>query len=95
MTPIRRVRGREVTTVEGLAPDVRAAWGEAFAATGGSQCGFCTPGIVMVLYALFREHPRLSTAELEEHFDGNLCRCTGYDKIIRAVLDTAAEIRGA
>ena len=46
VTPVRRVRGREVTTVEGLAPDVRAAWGEAFAATGGSQCGFCTPGIV-------------------------------------------------
>ena len=53
------------------------------AMASGSQCGFCTPGIVMSLYALLRNDPEPSELEIEEAFDGNLCRCTGYQSILR------------
>ena len=85
VTPVRRVRGREVTTVEGLAPDVRAAWGEAFAATGGSQCGFCTPGMVMSAIELVKHNPNPSETDVREGLEGNICRCTGYHNIVKSV----------
>ncbi len=78
--------GREVLTVEGL-----AAGGEldriqrAFIEAGAVQCGFCTPGMLMSAYALLRSNPRPTRAEIEEAISGNLCRCTGYVKIVDAV----------
>jgi carbon-monoxide dehydrogenase small subunit len=83
--------GTEVTTVEGLA----GANGElhpvqaAFRAEHGLQCGFCTPGMVMAAAALLRENPSPNEAEVREGLEGNLCRCTGYHNIVRAVLAAA------
>ena len=87
VTPARRVRGRAVTTLDGLDADRRQAWGEAFCATGGSQCGFCTPGIVVRLDALAAKGADLADpAPVEQALLAHLCRCTGW----RTVLDAAA-----
>jgi carbon-monoxide dehydrogenase small subunit len=90
-----QARGSEITTVEGLAGDdgelspVQAAFREAH----GLQCGFCTPGFVVSVTAFLRDHPDPTLDEIREGLSGNLCRCTGYQGIIRAV-QLAAE-RGA
>src|ERR687890_611761 len=86
LTLALEANGAEVTTVEGLAPDgglhpVQAAIVE----YGGTQCGFCIPGFVMMASAFLREHPNPSEDELRMGIAGNLCRCTGYDKIVRAL----------
>jgi len=85
VTPARRVAGREVTTLEGLAPEVRDRWARAFVATGASQCGFCNPGIIMRLAALESKGSDLA----DEHTVSNallahLCRCTGWRSIFEA-----------
>ncbi len=86
--------GREVTTIEGLA----AADGElhplqrAFLDEGGVQCGFCTPGMLISAKALLDENPRPSEEEIRLALSGNLCRCTGYSGIVRAVQTAAAEL---
>ena len=59
------------------------------------QCGFCTPGILVAAKALLAQNPDPSESEIRFWLAGNLCRCTGYDKIVRAVIDAAAEMRGA
>lgn len=80
-------QGREITTIEGI-----AAGGEldavqrAFAESGGVQCGFCTPGMVLSARALLNENPHPSEDEVRRALSGNLCRCTGYGKIVEAVL---------
>jgi aerobic-type carbon monoxide dehydrogenase small subunit (CoxS/CutS family) len=85
VTPARRVRGRSITTLGGLDPTERAAWGDAFCETGASQCGFCTPGIVMRLSGLRArgtaadDHPAVEQALL-----AHLCRCTGWRTILDA-----------
>src|ERR671911_570088 len=85
VTPARRVRGRSITTVEGLDPAERRAWGEAFCATGGSQCGFCTPGIVMRLSALRARGVAIDDhAAVEQALLAHLCRCTGWRTILDA-----------
>ena len=85
--------GREVTTVEGLADHGHlSAVQEAFVNDGGLQCGFCTPGFLISATALLRRNPRPSEHEIRLNLAGNLCRCTGYDKIVRAVQDAAAQI---
>jgi len=78
--------GREILTVEGLAQDgkldpVQQAVNEA----GGVQCGFCTPGVLMSAYALLRRNPHPDEAEIQEALVGNLCRCTGYVRIIDGI----------
>jgi carbon-monoxide dehydrogenase small subunit len=82
-----QVDGREVTTVEGLAPDAEHLHPvqQAFHEEHGLQCGFCTPGILMTVSALLEEQPRPSDAEIRVWLAGNLCRCTGYVNIVRAV----------
>jgi carbon-monoxide dehydrogenase small subunit len=80
-------QGREITTIEGLATngeldDVQRA----FAETGGVQCGFCTPGMVLSARALLNDNPHPSEDEVRRALSGNLCRCTGYGKIVEAVL---------
>jgi carbon-monoxide dehydrogenase small subunit len=82
-----QVDGAEVTTVEGLGgPDgTLSAVQEAFREEHGLQCGFCTPGFVVSVTALLRENPAPTEREIREALSGNLCRCTGYQGIVRAV----------
>jgi aerobic-type carbon monoxide dehydrogenase small subunit (CoxS/CutS family) len=88
-------QGREVTTVEGLARDGSLhPLQQAFAELGAAQCGYCTPGFLLVADALLRESPRPTRAQIAEALAGNLCRCTGYLKIFEAVELAAARMRG-
>jgi carbon-monoxide dehydrogenase small subunit len=85
------VRGQSVTTVEGLARDDELSpVQQAFVDHAAAQCGFCTPGMVMAATALLSENPHPSDAEVRHYLTGNLCRCTGYSKIVEAILDTAS-----
>ena len=83
--------GRDVTTVEGLADgDELAPLQRAFLERGGVQCGFCTPGMLISAMALLRTNPDPSEEDVRIALSGNLCRCTGYDGIVRAVRGVAA-----
>jgi carbon-monoxide dehydrogenase small subunit len=87
--------GREVTTVEGLAErGVLRPLQQAFIELGAAQCGYCTPGFLLVAERLLRENPHPSRPEIAEALAGNLCRCTGYLKIFEAVELAAARTRG-
>jgi carbon-monoxide dehydrogenase small subunit len=88
------VRGQEVTTVEGIGDDPQALSPvqQAFVECHGLQCGFCTPGFVTTISAYLEEHPDPTPEQAREAVSGNLCRCTGYQNIVRSVL-RAAEIR--
>jgi carbon-monoxide dehydrogenase small subunit len=82
--------GLAVTTIEGLADGATMhPVQEAFREHHGLQCGYCTPGMVMATVSLLREHPDPSEAEVREGLEGNLCRCTGYHNIVKAVLAAA------
>ncbi len=84
---VGQVEGREVTTVEGLADGGRlTALQQAFIAHGAAQCGICTPGLLLAAHVLLQHSKRLTADEVREGLAGNLCRCTGYTKIIDAVL---------
>ena len=80
--------GQEVTTIEGLAPsaDELHPMQQRFQDNHGLQCGYCTPGMVMAACSLLDENPSPSEAEVREGLEGNLCRCTGYHNIVKAVL---------
>jgi aerobic-type carbon monoxide dehydrogenase small subunit (CoxS/CutS family) len=95
VTSARRVAGREVTTLEGLAPAVRDAWAQAFADTGASQCGFCTPGIIMRLAALQASRPTFDEAAVKNALLAHLCRCTGWRTILEAARRVASEELGS
>jgi aerobic-type carbon monoxide dehydrogenase small subunit (CoxS/CutS family) len=85
-----QAEGREVTTVEGLAENGELApLQQAFLAAGGVQCGFCTPGMLISATALLAATPSPSEEEVRIALAGNLCRCTGYDGIVKAVLSVA------
>ena len=89
--------GAEVTTIEGMAnpdgsPGVIQA---AFQTHHGLQCGFCTPGMVMTAAALLHENASPSEAEIREYLEGNICRCTGYHNIVKAIQAAAGELGGA
>jgi len=86
--------GREITTIEGVAEKGRPhPLQDMLDLTGGAQCGFCTPGILMSAWALLATNPRPTRAEIAQALSGNLCRCTGYTKIFEAV-ERAAERMG-
>lgn len=89
---VHQVAGQQVTTIEGLASADGSLhpMQQAFKNCHGLQCGFCTPGMVMSAVALCKEHPGLSETQVREGLDGNLCRCTGYQNIVKAVLQGAA-----
>ncbi len=88
-----QARGREVTTVEGLADGGRLHFvQQAFWESHGFQCGFCTPGFVMATVALLAENPSPDEADIREHLSGNLCRCTGYESIVDGVLRAAGRL---
>jgi carbon-monoxide dehydrogenase small subunit len=87
--------GAEVTTIEGLGSEEQLhPVQEAFWNDHGLQCGYCTPGMIMAAAALLAENPSPSEDEVRHALEGNLCRCTGYHNIVRAVLD-AAKSKGA
>ena len=77
------------TTLDGLPDSLRRVWAEALVASGGSQCGFCTPGFMMTATELLRENPRPSEAQVREAISGNVCRCTGYQSIVDGILRAA------
>ncbi len=86
--------GAAVTTIEGLAPPGELhAIQDAFWTTHGLQCGFCTPGMVMCAHELLRTTPSPDAAQIRHGLEGNLCRCTGYHNIVRAVQQAAAAPR--
>lgn len=84
VTPARRVAGRTVATVEGIDPDRRERWAEAFTRAGASQCGFCTPGIVCRLEGLAAKAPHAGHPAVEQALLAHLCRCTGWRSILEA-----------
>jgi len=87
--------GRTIETIEGLARgDVLHPLQRNFLELAALQCGFCTPGLLVAAKALLDRSPTPTEDEVRYWLAGNLCRCTGYDKVIRAVLEAAAEIRG-
>jgi aerobic carbon-monoxide dehydrogenase small subunit len=91
LTLARLIEGRSVTTIEGISPPQGlSAVQRAFVENGATQCGFCTPGFILTATALLRDHPHPSRPEIERAISGNLCRCTGYTKIIEAI-ETAAK----
>jgi len=88
--------GHEIETIEGLAPGEELhPLQRKFLEHAALQCGFCTPGFLVASKALLEKNPDPTEEEVRYWLAGNLCRCTGYDKIVRAVLDAAAELRGA
>ncbi len=87
MMPAIKAEGKEITTAEGLAEDGRLApIQEAFVEHGAVQCGFCTPGMLMSVKALLDQSSKHTETEIREAIVGNLCRCTGYKKIVEAVM---------
>jgi aerobic carbon-monoxide dehydrogenase small subunit len=90
------VRGRRVTTIEGLADSSGRLHPlqQAFLDHFGFQCGFCTPGMILAAKALLDENPDATDAEMIEYMSGNLCRCTGYLPILKAIRQAADELRG-
>ena len=92
LTLALQARNRSVTTIEGMRqPDgALSPLQDAFLEHGALQCGYCTPGFIMTASALLKENPRPTEAEVREGLSGNICRCTGYVKIVEAILAVAA-----
>ncbi len=89
-------RGKHVRTIEGLARgDELHPVQEAFVEHGALQCGFCTPGMIMATVALLAENPRPSVDEVKHYMRGNICRCTGYKRILEAILAVSGRTKGA
>ena len=87
--------GAEVATIEGVASgDTLHPMQEAFRDNHGLQCGFCTPGMVMTALAIIKDNPDPSDADIRHGLEGNLCRCTGYQNIVKAVIAGAKAMRG-
>jgi len=92
LVPVGQCRGTSVRTVEGLAPsaDKLSAVQEAFRTHGGAQCGICTPGMLLAATSLLEKNPRPTEEEVRVALAGNLCRCTGYQRIFAAVLEAVS-----
>ena len=92
--PAFEARGRQVLTIEGLAQNGKLhPLQDAFIEHGGFQCGFCTPGMILAAKVLLDENPDPSEDEIKHFMHGNLCRCTGYKKIIESILAAAKKMR--
>ncbi|MBU1156725.1 MAG: (2Fe-2S)-binding protein [Proteobacteria bacterium] len=95
LTAAWQAAGREVTTVEGLAQgETLHPMQQGFADTGAVQCGFCTPGMILTALDLVEQAPKPSDQEIRRAMSGNLCRCTGYHDVVRAVRRGAKYMRG-
>ncbi len=90
---VKDVAGKAVTTAEGLSPRERDVFADAFVAKGGVQCGFCTPGIVMKAKAMLDRNPNPTREEIAGGLSGNICRCTGYKKVIDSIECAAEALR--
>jgi carbon-monoxide dehydrogenase small subunit len=95
LVPAQRIEGRNVETLEGLAANgelhpLQRAFADGFAA----QCGFCTSGMIIAAKVLLESNPDPDREEIEDAISGNICRCTGYEPIINAILSAASEMRG-
>ncbi len=87
---VREAGGKEITTIEGVAQDGKLdPLQQAFVDEGAVQCGFCTPGFILTAKALLEANPNPTESQIREAVAGNLCRCTGYDKIVRAIMSAA------
>lgn len=87
--------GSEITTIEGLAKNgTLHPMQQAFWDNHGLQCGYCTPGMIMAATKLVEHHPNISEGEIRHGLEGNICRCTGYDNIVRAVQQAAKAMAG-
>ncbi|MDP6901754.1 MAG: 2Fe-2S iron-sulfur cluster-binding protein, partial [Acidimicrobiales bacterium] len=92
VTPLRRVAGRSITTIDGLTEPERARWADAFLAHGASQCGFCTPGIVCRFVGHERKGADLGDREtVDRLLSAHLCRCTGWQTIREAAAEVSVE----
>jgi carbon-monoxide dehydrogenase small subunit len=88
--------GREITTIEGMAgADAMHPLQEAFHRNHGLQCGYCTPGMIMAAASYLKENPTPTEENVRESLEGNLCRCTGYQNIVKSILDAAGSMSGA
>ena len=86
LVPMFQVEGASITTIEGISPDDKVSeLQRVFAAEGGAQCGACTPGMIVTIRALLDRHPKPTRDQVREYVSGTLCRCTGYERIFRAV----------
>lgn len=95
LLPVQDVAGRRVTTVEGLTPaEGLHPIQRAFLEANGFQCGYCTPGMVMLAKAFLDHNPAPTRDEIKDALAGNTCRCTGYDPIVNAIAGAAAEANG-
>ena len=87
--------GREITTIEGMATDGQMhPIQEAFHRNHGLQCGYCTPGMIMAAASFLQENPNPTDEQVRESLEGNLCRCTGYQNIVKSILDAAGQLSG-
>jgi carbon-monoxide dehydrogenase small subunit len=87
---IGEVEGKEITTIEGMSPQgILHPLQQAFISEGAVQCGFCTPGVLLTAKAFLDSNPHPTEFQVRQAIAGNLCRCTGYDKIVRAIMSVA------
>jgi carbon-monoxide dehydrogenase small subunit len=94
LTPVLQATGREIVTVEGLVQEgILHPLQESFIECGAVQCGFCTPGMLLSAKALLEQNPRPTREEVKVAISGNLCRCTGYKKIVDAIMLAAKRIK--
>jgi len=92
MVPALKARGCEIKTIEGVGTGERPhVLQQSFAREGAIQCGYCTPGFIMSAYALLQENPKPSEQEIREAISGNLCRCTGYTRIVSAITKASGQ----
>lgn len=86
LVPLFQVEGASITTIEGLSPEDKVSeLQRVFATEGGAQCGACTPGMIVTIRALLDRYPTPTRAQVREYVSGTLCRCTGYERIFRAI----------
>jgi carbon-monoxide dehydrogenase small subunit len=92
--PAARAEGKSILTIEGLGtPDTPHPLQRAYSTAGAVQCGYCTPGSILSAFALLQSHAEPTDDEIKRALDGNLCRCTGYVKVLDAVREAAREMR--
>jgi aerobic carbon-monoxide dehydrogenase small subunit len=92
LLPLVHAEGTDILTIEGVAQERLHPVQRAFLEYGGTQCGICTPGMILAALNLLARHPKPTEAEIREGLAGNLCRCTGYTKIFESVLEACREL---